>query len=570
MSKTIDCLIIGHNEMDFREYEKKVRQMGIHSGAYRDLNLNFLTYNRKPAPASEIFNLFCCSDEGSGIMPINMLDTFSATIAYLGTFLDRRGFSFDYVNSFQDQKEALAEKLLKEDILAIAITTTLYVSVLPILEIVDFIKRYDTAAKIIVGGPFVSTQYRTLEKEQLEYVFKSIGADVYVNSSQGEAALVEILGALKKNLPLKSIANIYYRTNSGYRTTPVLKENNRLSENMVNWNLFAKGAGEHVSVRTSISCPFSCAFCGFPEHAGDFQTAGVEAIQQELNGLSEMNRVKSVNFIDDTFNIPARRFKEILRMMIRNKYTFKWHSYYRCQYADRETVELMKESGCEGVYLGIESGSDPILKNMNKAVTADKYLRGIALLKEYDIVTHGNFIIGFPGETDTTVRETLDFIKESGLDFFRVQLWYAEPITPIWKSRDKYNIQGDRFEWNHNTMDSAAACDWVERIFLSMDVEETPVWLPQYNFNFFTIWHLIHQGMPMDRVKDFLRAFNRGIGEKLSDPSKGEISFDVIRQIKETCRPHNLTNTMEDTFDERENTINVGEAEFDFTGDQSC
>jgi radical SAM superfamily enzyme YgiQ (UPF0313 family) len=72
-------------------------------------------------------------------------------------------------------------------------------------------------------------------------------------------------------------------------------------------------------------------------------------------------------------------------MMIKNKYEFKWNSFFRCQFADREVVELMKESGCEGVFMGIESGSDKILENMNKASRIEKYYEGIALLKEYDI-----------------------------------------------------------------------------------------------------------------------------------------------------------------------------------------
>ena len=59
MPEVIDCLIIGHNDMDFREYENTIRQTDKNSGAYRDLNMNFLRYNKKPYHASEIFDLFC-------------------------------------------------------------------------------------------------------------------------------------------------------------------------------------------------------------------------------------------------------------------------------------------------------------------------------------------------------------------------------------------------------------------------------------------------------------------------------------------------------------------------------
>lgn len=563
MKKTIDCLIIGHNEMDFEEYEKKVRKMGVNSGAYRDLNLNFLRYNNRSYQASEIFNLFCRDDKECTIpvKPIHMLDTFSAAIPYLGTYLNRRGFTFDYVVSFQDEKEELTEKLMQENILAVAVTTTLYVSAFPIVEIIEFIRKYNRTAKIIIGGPFITTQVRVLDETELETLFNStIKADFYVNSSQGEATLVQLISALKSNSSTDQINNIYYRIDKGLVATPILKENNRLSENMVNWDLFAHRIGAHAAVRTSISCPFSCAFCGYPEHAGPFQTVDANIIKREIKLLNKIKTLKSVYFIDDTFNVPVKRFKEILRTLIKNKCRFKWHSYFRSQFADREMVELMKESGCEGVYLGIESGNDQILKNMNKTASVEKYLEGIELLKENEIVTYGNFIIGFPGETYETVDDTIKFIKESGIDFYRVQLWYCDTITPIWKERDKYDIKGERFEWRHATMDSRTACDLVDEIFLKIDQS---TWVPQYNFNFDSIWHLIHQGLSFESVKNFLKSFNRGIKEKLPHPSQKEVSCEVISQLI-NYQKENGNADGGNFFEIKGNKIDITEAEFDF------
>lgn len=534
MEKIIDCFFIGHNEMDFVEYEKEVGKMGTLSGAYRDLNLNFIQYNNKPYPAADIFNLFYQSGSRSrgDLKPLRLGETLSAAIVYLGTYLHRRGLSFDYVNSFRDDKEELVEKLKKENICTIAVITTLYVSVLPILEIMDFIGKYNKTARVIVGGPFVSTQCRKMDAISLEYLFQSIDADFYVNSSQGEAALVKIINALKNDLPVDNINNIYYKTGNRYAATPVLEENNRLSENMVDWHLFSGNVGEYASVRTAISCPFSCAFCGFPQHAGKYQVIGVESVEKELAQLAEIETIKSAGFIDDTFNVPVSRFKEILRMMKKNDYQVSWHSHFRCQFADRETVELMKTSGCEGVFLGIESGSDRVLKNMNKAVNIEQYFKGIALLKEYGILTYGSFIIGFPGETDETVRETIRFIKESGLDFYRVQLWYCDTVTPIWEKREEKRITGSHFEWAHETMDSQGACDWVDKIFQSI---ENPVWVPQYNFECESLFHLIHRGFSIEEVTHFLRSFNLGIKEKLVDPTRREIGFDTVVQLKKAC-----------------------------------
>jgi anaerobic magnesium-protoporphyrin IX monomethyl ester cyclase len=535
MKKAVDCLFIGHNEMDFQEYEKTIRKMGIDSGAYRDLNLNFFRYENQVYSTAEIYNVLRsgCNVGNQSFQPLNMGETFSAAIAYLGTFLNRRGFTFDYINSFQDRKPQLAEKLTQLKILTIAVTTTYYISVLPIIEIIDFIKQYNTEAKIIIGGPFIATQFRNQNAATIEYLFSStLRADFYVISSQGETALVKIIKSLKNNLSLEHINNIYYKSNDRYISTPLTRETNVLSENMVDWDLFSDGVGEYASVRTAISCPFSCAFCGFPQHAGAYQTAYIEAVEAELKKLYRIKTLNSIHFIDDSFNVPPKRFKEILRMMVSNQFRFKWHSYFRCQFADRETVELMRESGCEGVFLGLESGNDQILKNMNKCSTRENYQRGIELLKEYGIVTFGNFIIGFPGETHETVQDTVAFIRKSDLDFYRTQLWYCEPITPIWKEREKYNIRGESFEWSHNTMDFKQACDLIEEIFLASG---KPIWVPQYNFDFDNLWHLVHRGMSIKQVGDFLNTFNSAVKKKIRNPKQGGVSFQCLYQLRRFC-----------------------------------
>ncbi len=161
----------------------------------------------------------------------------------------------------------------------------------------------------------------------------------------------------------------------------------------------------------------------------------------------------------------------------------------------------MGQSGCKGVFLGIESGSPTILKNMNKAATIEKYAQGIGWLRQYGITTFGSFIIGFPGETEETVRETIDFIKTNKPDYYRAQLWYCEPGTPIQHQREKYDIRGEGFVWNHRTMDSQEAMDHIEKLFLGI---EESVWLPQWSFDFWTIPYLLGRGISREQFKELM------------------------------------------------------------------
>ncbi len=548
MDNTIDCLFIGHNEIPFEQYEKNIKTMGPKSGAYRDLKLNYIMYNNKPYSVSDIFNLFSRDEDHFQNLPstykaLSSSTIFSAAIAYLGTYLSKRGYCFDYINSFQDNKDELVQKLSTKNILTIGIITTYYVSTLPIVEIIDFIKNYNKTAKIILGGPFVSTKCRSLEPSALEYLFSSsIGADIYVNSSQGEATLVKVIEAIRNDAPLDTIPNIYFKSDKNYFSTAIVKEDNELGKNLVDWHLFADKLGDIINVRTSISCPFSCAFCGFPERAGKYQMLHVEEIEIELNQLAKIDKVKNIKFIDDTFNVPPERFKEILRMMIKNQYPFNWYANFRCQFADEETIQLMKDSRCKAVFLGIESGNNGILKNMNKVATIEKYLSGIQLLKKYEIQTFASFIIGFPGETNETAQDTFNFINQSGIDLYQLQPWYCEPITPIFKEKDKYQITGESFEWSHNTMDANQASDWVEKIFMNT---EKAIWVPQHNFSIDMFWNLQDKGVSKENLENFLRAFSEGIREKIQFPQNKEISFKVIKQLKQYCTMGNDKNKQE-------------------------
>jgi radical SAM PhpK family P-methyltransferase len=529
MAASIDCLLIGHNEMDFNVLANSVFSMGKDSPAYRDLKLNFIWHQGKRHTVTDILNLY--APESS---QFRMGDVFSTTLAYLATYLDKHRLSFDLINDYQQEKDALKNKLIAGNILSVAITTTLYTFSSPIVEICKFIREHNKHVKIIIGGPFILNMYYTPHYEKtLQQFLKATNADILVRSSEGEATLVKIINTLKENETIDDIPNITYLKNGTLRITDIDPENNPLDDNIINWNLFSKRLGSWVALRTSVSCPFNCFYCGFNQRAGKFRTCQVSSIEREMDMVQSIGTVKSINFIDSTFNFPPERFKEVLRMMIRKKYSFKWNGYFRVQFADEEAVKLMEDSGCEGIYIGIESGSQQILNSMNKGVSLKQYQKGMNLLKKTNIVTHTNYMVGFLGETRETVRETVNFIKDFDSDFYRIQLWYLDPGTPVWEKRDEHNVKGSYFMWSHDTANSQTASDWIDAILM----EEIPaVWLPVHNFNFHNMFRLVHNGMDIKRIKGFLKGFYRGIQEGIAFPEKTEVSEGVISQIKQSFR----------------------------------
>ena len=501
----LDCVVIGYNELPFEQYEGFLRQYGEESEAYRDLKFSFvdvggekLDYmgllNRATGLASPAGKLSPGQEFKSGDIP-------NLAAVYLTNYLRHRGHGASYINLFQHEKEKLIE-YLDQNPVCVALTTTFYVVNLPVNDMVEFIRKHNSRVKIVVGGPLISNHHRNSQGDAFKAALDDMGADIYVIEGQGEETLSKIVGCLKDGGDLSAVPNIVYMEGGSLRRTAVKPENSSLDENAVDWLSFAEEKlGPTIQTRTARSCAFKCSFCNYPGRAGALTLLSLEGLEKELDSMLALGDVGNVVFIDDTFNVPFPRFKDICRMMIKRKYPFNWFSYFRCSNSDEEAIDLMAKSGCKGVFLGIESGSPLILENMNKAATIEKYAKGIEWLRQYGILSFGSFITGFPGESDETVRETLDFIHATKPDYWRSQMWYSEPGTPIQLQRDKYDINGEGFVWSHKTMDSMEAMNHIDRMFLTVN---DSLWLPQWSFDFWSIPYLLGRGISFDQLKGFM------------------------------------------------------------------
>jgi radical SAM PhpK family P-methyltransferase len=373
----------------------------------------------------------------------------------------------------------------------------------PVNEIVQFVREHSPQTKIVVGGPLISNHLRNLQGGALDSALMDMAADFYVVDSQGEGTLATLVKTVKNNLNPAEVPNLAYFDHGRLVRTPVVPEINVMDEVDIHWDEFSleEDLGETIQLRTARSCAFKCAFCNYPARAGKLSLSSLDTVERELSSIRSLENVSNVVFIDDTFNVPLPRFKDLCRLMIKKQYNFNWFSYFRCSNSDEEAFDLMAESGCKGVFLGIESGSPSILKNMNKAATIERYAEGIKMLKERNITTFGSFILGFPGETDQTVEETIDFIRTNKPDFYRTQMWYNEPGTPIHLEKDKYQIKGEGFVWEHASMTSLEAMDHIDRMFLTI---KESVWLPQWSFDFWFIPYALGKGISIPDFKKFV------------------------------------------------------------------
>jgi radical SAM PhpK family P-methyltransferase len=511
-----------------------VRGMGEHSGAFRELRRAYVEVEGSPYRCLDLLNHLL---EKSTVEPPQIyenVDFLWPVILYLGSYLHRRGLSFDYVNLVHRSWESFRSKLRSQDYHLIAITTTIYVSPHPITEIVKFIRSERKDAAVVIGGPYVSDQAKALPRKDLAQLMKYLGGDYYVISNEGEATLVALANAIRDGTNICNVPNLAYRDGSSFAFTEVVPERSNLEQEPVNYALFGREEiGEFVSLRTAKSCPFACNFCGFPQRAGKYVYTSVEHVGAELDAIANLGSVSTLTFVDDTFNVPKGRFKEILRLMIDRKYGFHWNSFYRSDCGDDETIELMAEAGCEGVFLGIESGSDKMLELMNKTARRVEYTSAIKKFKSVDILTYASLIVGFPGETLSTVQETIDFIEDVAPHYYRAQLYYLDPGTAVWRDKEKFQISGSGFAWKHGTMTSEVASDLIDRMFLTI---RNSIWMPQDGFEQWSLFYLQRKGFSLEQINFFVRGFNLLIRGKLLKSQDSPDRQEILRGLKMAAR----------------------------------
>jgi radical SAM PhpK family P-methyltransferase len=530
MKPRLDCIVVGYNDPPMSFHEHRIMTQEETFPERRFFMREHLMIDNVRLACMDVVNRYAGQLQSVGQHPYyHVGEVPNLAAAYLTSYLRRSGFQAEFVSLFRPERARLAELLERHAPRAVAITTTFYLMPWPVYEICQFVAERSPDTKLIVGGPLIENLTTDLAPDALRDVFEWMGGDVYVKESQGEATLARLLGAMRTGAGLGAVPNVYVRMPDGFGFTRTEPERNDLDECAVDWNLFGDDQlGVTVSTRTARSCAFKCSFCDFPIRAGALTLASVETVERELRRLASRG-VEHLVFIDDTFNVPISRFKDLCRMMIRNDFGFRWYSFFRCSAArDTEIFDLMERSGCQGVFLGIESGDDTVLRAMVKSSSLHQYRFGMEQLHKRDIVTFASFICGFPGETERSVRNTIDFINETQPTFFRTELWFYNHRSPIHREAAEFGLSGRGYEWEHATMNVRQACDAADAVFQEV---AGSIWMPGYNYDFWSIPYLLGKGLTMDDLKRFHTIVARLMPYNAAPPASDQAAAEQARDL---------------------------------------
>lgn len=315
-------------------------------------------------------------------------------------------------------------------------------------------------AMIVVGGPHVTGDPR----QTLEFLKD---ADLAV-LGEGEDVIARIAGLKRSGMRdasvLASISNIAYRSSSGeVCLNPVKNIDDLDSLPMPAWDLMDPGTYPEAPhgtfsrsfpiapIITSRGCPYSCTFCAsFRIHGRKMRRRSSAAVLDEIEYLHNRYRVKEFQIEDDNFTMGKEYAKEVLSGIIGRglKIWISLPNGVRIDALDKELLQLMERAGCYSLGIGIESGSDRILKKLKKNLVAKDIEEKTRLIKAHTkIRVTGFFLIGHPEETEDDIRKTMSLGLRLPLDrasFSPLMPLPGSEIYDEWKGR----VDFDNVDWN--------------------------------------------------------------------------------------------------------------------------
>jgi anaerobic magnesium-protoporphyrin IX monomethyl ester cyclase len=191
-----------------------------------------------------------------------------------------------------------------------------------------------------------------------------------------------------------------------------------------------------ITVLTSRGCPYKCNYCVIPKiNSRIWREREVNCVTDEVETLLNDYGFKAILFVDDNLTINKNRTIELCKEFIRRKLDFKWWCQSRADTIanNEDMVETMAEAGCITVFLGLESGSDKVLKNYNKKSTSDTGINAVDMLNKYGIGPFGAFIIGSYDETPEDIDKTINYSLELNLESAQYSILTPYPGTDIYK-----------------------------------------------------------------------------------------------------------------------------------------
>ncbi|UCC57628.1 MAG: B12-binding domain-containing radical SAM protein [Candidatus Bathyarchaeum sp.] len=366
------------------------------------------------------------SDPPAANLPLGLL--------YVAAVLDKAGYKTEILDAFIADvpfrkigdvtevgmpygriKEEIQRR--KPDIVGIANPFTCQVE--HAIRVADIIKEIDPSILTVVGGPHVTVV-------PVEFLEAARNVDIAV-IGEGEYAMLDIVRFFEGKKKIDDVQGIAHRRDKMVILNSPRPFNENLDElpfpayhlvdmeqyldpKRIEYRSFQKRA---LSMITSRGCPFNCNFCSVHLHMGKtFRAHSVDYVVAHIEHVVNKYHVKTIYFEDDNLTFDIKRFEAICDKIIEKDIKFQWETPngVRADYLTLDLLKKMKKTGCQSVFVGIESGDQYVLDNIiGKSLKLKNVIKFAEMCKKIGLKTGAFYIIGFPGETKESMMNTVEF-----------------------------------------------------------------------------------------------------------------------------------------------------------------
>jgi len=370
---------------------------------------------------------------------------FPTGLCYIGTVMQQAGYEFDVIDveAHRYSEEKLEELFGKKfyDIILMGTLVSAYKYAKSILEIA---RKLNPNATIVVGNSIASSIP--------EHLLTHTQADIGVKG-EGEVVILNLLKALENNTPLEGVKGIVFLrdgklVDTGYEES--IQDIDTIP--LPNWDIFdmevyLSKAILDVSepypmpveqirpfiVIASRGCPYRCTFCYHVFHYTKYRYRSMDNVFLEIDQLQKRYGVNYITFYDELTFFNQKRLEDFVEAKIARRSDFYWRGYTRGGVFKEKDLPLLikaRENGCLGLFYALESGNPDILKAMNKHMKVEDFIEQKRVLDKAKIPSRTFLVIGFPGETLDTLKQSFDVCYEVGI-YPSVGYLLPQPQTPI-------------------------------------------------------------------------------------------------------------------------------------------
>ena len=359
-------------------------------------------------------------------------------LAMLAAYLERRGLTADIVDCYADPaadrgiREYLADK--RPALLGFSCTTS---SFLDGVRIATAAKQLLPGVTTVFGGAHVSAL-----REQVLRDYPAVDLAVV---GEGEQTLSELLaGGLEDPA---AVPGVVHRDGageprfSGRRTTALeldslpLPAYDKLAGYPGAYSLpiFNYPRTPNTSCISSRGCPYACSYCDRSVFGRSFRYNSAEYLYDHLRHLRERYGIRHINFYDDQFTFNRARVEKFCTLLLERPLGMTFNCAVRAEHVDPALLALMKRAGCWMVSLGIETGDEELLAQHRQRANLDLLAQTIRSIAAAGIRTKGLLMMGLPGETEASIRRSMDYVFSLPLDDFNLSKFTPFPGAPLYE-----------------------------------------------------------------------------------------------------------------------------------------